>query len=172
MKQVLSSCCCFGLRFFERVVGGVVVNVCVFVALSASAAAIAQPGCSKSLVTPPRNKRLEGGNGNLKVVETGLKESVDAFRPLGDMRVNGTDFSENRRTKDATSGGSATTINGAVAKPSNKASGEDAASYWPKIGKKEIYEVLQGALVGGGAMAFMLWMLGIYEASPKKPNVV
>ena len=121
-------------------------QVSVFVALSAGAAAITQPGSGKSLPTPPRNEQLEGSFGDLKCVEAGLKESVDVFGPLGDVWVNETNFVKDGGTKDTASSGPATAINSAIAKPSNETSGEDAASYWPKIGKKEIYEILQGAL--------------------------
>ncbi len=68
----------------------------------------------------------------------------------------------------------AITTDSTVPKPSNKASGEDGARYWPKIGKKEIREIIQGALVGGGMMAFMLWILwicGAYDTRHKKHNV-
>ena len=66
------------------------------------------------------------------------------------MRVDGTKLGKNGSTKDAARGGPAPTINSAIAKPSNETSGENAASNLPKIGKKEIYEIVQGALVAGG----------------------
>ncbi len=88
MKQGLNSCDCFGLRFFGGIVRSEVMQISVFVALSAGSAAVAQPSGGKSLPTPPRNERLEGRNGDLKGVETGIKERVDAFRPPGDVRKN------------------------------------------------------------------------------------
>lgn len=169
MKQGFDICGCFCLRAFCRVVSVKVMQVTLYIYLASSGAAIPKPSTVETPATPPRNERAENCNGGLQSCEAGTEKGIDVFWPRGRVRVDGAKLSKNGSAECRASDSSAPTMSSSIAKPSNEAGGKNTASYLPKIGKNELYAFIQGGLIGGTLMAYMLWVTG--AAGRMKHNV-
>ena len=148
---------------------GYVVVVALNIYLAASGAAIAKPSTVEPPTIPPRHERPEILNGGLQRGEAGAEKCVDVLGPSSGVRIDGAKLGKDSRAERSASVGTAPTIIGAVAKPSNEAGGENAACYLPKVGEKKIDDFIHGWLIGGTLMAYMLWVTG--AARPMKHNV-
>ena len=131
-----------------------VVVIALGVCLAASGAAIAEPCAIKKPTAPPRDERPEILDSGLQCDKPGTEKGVDVLRPRGCLWIDGAKLGQDGETESRTGSGTTPMVRSTVAKPSDKASRENAASYLPKIGEKELDEFIHGALIGGVMMVY------------------
>jgi len=83
-------------------------------------------------------------NGGLNNGVARDKDFIDVLRPT---RQEGEKLAVNSGAEGSASGGTPTKVNGAIAKPSDKAGEPDTSGEWPKIGYEEIKEFIHGELL-------------------------
>ena len=137
-----------------------VVVIALNIYLAASGAAIAKPSVVETPAIPPRHERAEVLSGGLQCREAGTEKGVNVLGPSSRVRIDGTKLGKDGGAESGTGDSAAPTMSGAIAEPRDKASGENAASYLPKIGEKELDDFIHGALIGGVMMVYMLWVSG------------
>ncbi len=138
----------------------------------AVARVVDSPSLIKSPLTEPRDVMHKFGYSGLKSGELSLKNINDPDfigRPLSGGRVEPKQFIKDCGAESSASSSTAATVSGAIAKPSNEASKKNTSGNWLEVGYEKFSGFIHGGLLGGGMMAYMLWVNGVWGTG--KPNV-
>lgn len=169
VKQRLAFFNCLFMRFITYISGATVMHKCWFIVFLWCGVVEAEPRIIETAPSQQRNIGSEVINCGLECGELRHEELVHRMRPVGNDRINGAEFCKKDTLELGTNSGATPAISSSIAKPSNEASGENASSYWQKIGNNDVYGFIHGALIGGAITWYMFWIIGIPVI--KKHNV-